>query len=51
VTSWTSFARSLGILAALVGLVCWLNDWLLEAGAATVLVVACVVVLLFADIR
>jgi hypothetical protein len=49
--SWTSFARSFGILAALVGLVCWLNDWWLEAGAAAVLVVACVVVLLFADIR
>src|SRR5229473_5320029 len=35
--SWTSFTRSLGILAALVGLVCWLNDWWLGAAAATVL--------------
>jgi hypothetical protein len=50
--SWTSFTRSLGILAALVGLVCWLNDWWLGAAAAAVLVVACVVaVLLSANTR
>jgi hypothetical protein len=48
----TSFTRSLGILAALVGLVCWLNDWWLGAAAAAVLVVACVVaVLLSANTR
>ncbi len=49
--SWTSFTRSLGILAALVGLVCWLNDWWLGAAAAAVLVFACGAVLLSADTR
>jgi hypothetical protein len=49
--SWTSFARALGMLAALVGLVSWLNDWWLGVGAAAVVVVVCVVVLLSADLR
>ncbi len=49
--SWPSFARSLGILAAVVGLVCWLNDWLVGAGAAAAVVIACVVVVLFVGAR
>ncbi len=49
--SWPSFARSLGILAAVVGLGCWLNDWLVGAGTAAAVVIACVVLVLFADRR
>ncbi len=48
--SWPSFARSLGMLAAAVGLVCWLNDWLVGAAAGAV-VIACVVVVLSAGAR
>jgi len=39
------------MLAAVVGLVCWLNDWLVGAGAAVAVVIACVVVVLSAGAR
>ena len=42
--------RILGMVAAIEGVVCWAEDWLLEAGALAGLVVACGVVLLFTDL-
>jgi hypothetical protein len=47
--NWPAFARWLGILAALAGLVCWLNEWWLETGALAFLMVACGVVVLLED--
>jgi hypothetical protein len=48
--NWPTFIRSLGIVAAIVGVVCWAEDWLLEAGALAGLVVGCGVVLVFSDL-
>jgi len=48
--SWSSFARSLGTLAALVGLVCWLSGWWLGTVVAVVVVVVCVVIVLSAGV-
>ena len=47
--NWPAFARGLGILAALAGLLCWFNEWWLETGALALLVLACGVVVMFED--
>jgi hypothetical protein len=47
--NWAAFARWLGILAALAGLVCWFNELWLETGALAFLVLAFGVVVIFED--
>ena len=47
--NWTAFARWLGILAALAGVVCWLSELWSETGALAVLVLACGLVVIFED--
>lgn len=47
--SWPGFARALGIVAGLAGLVCWFEEMWPETAALALVVLACGVVLFFED--
>jgi hypothetical protein len=47
--SWPGFARALGIVAGLAGLVCWFHEAWPETVAFVLVVLACGVVLVFED--
>jgi len=47
--TWLDFIRGLGIVAALAGLACGLLDWWVDAAALLLLVVACGLVLMLAN--